>query len=418
MARFEAALARASTGFVPASHAQTIASVCANARFDSAKLAREARLAGTLAIPFVRELTAQVPPEAARYVHLGATSQDVIDTAAALCLKEAAQRVAALARRLGDAAAELAQRHRDTPTVARTLLQPALPVPFGWKAAVWLSLLTRCLPRFRTAADDACVLQFGGPAGTRSAFGAQGDTVASALAIELNLKNPAIPWHSARDGFARLGAEAAILAGAAGKIARDVSLLMQPEVGEAFEPARPGRGGSSALPHKRNPAASLLALEAASRAPGLVATLLAQLTPEHERGLGQWQGQWLTLKSLVCATASGLAAAAETLEGLEVRADAMRANLERSRGLVFSEAVALRLGQALGKSAAHALTEKLCARAAEEGEHLRDVMRTDAQISKIVSAAELEALFDPARSFGSAGVMIDRVLTTWRETAP
>jgi 3-carboxy-cis,cis-muconate cycloisomerase len=418
MARFEAALAEASVGFVPREHAEAIAAACARAAFDASKLAEAARLAGTLAIPFVKELTAQVPPGAARYVHFGATSQDVIDTAVALCLKEAAQRVIQLARQLGDAAAELAQRYRATPTVARTLLQPAVPVPFGWKAAVWLSLLTRALPRFQAAVDDACVLQFGGPAGTLSAFGTQGDIVSAALAERLDLRNPSMPWHSARDGFARLGAEAAILAGAAGKIARDVSLLMQPEVGEAYEPPGAGRGGSSALPHKRNPAASLLALEAAQRAPGLVATLLANLTPEHERGLGQWQGQWFTLKSLVCAAASGLAATAEVLQGLEVRPQAMAENLERTQGLVFSEAVALRLAQSLGKSAAHALTQKLCARAVEERKHLREVMRLDPEAAKIVPAAELDALFDAKRSFGSAQPMIDRVLATWRETAP
>jgi 3-carboxy-cis,cis-muconate cycloisomerase len=420
MARFEAELARASAraGLISSENAEAIARVCQNASFDSRELALAARKAGTLAIPFVKELTARVPPEAARYVHFGATSQDVIDTAVALCLKDAAQRVAALARRLGDAAAELARRHRDTPTVARTLLQPAVPVPFGWKAAVWLSLLTRAVPRFQTALDDACVLQFGGPAGTLSAFGAQGDAIAQALAEALQLKNPVIPWHSAREGFARLGAEAAILAGAAGKIARDVSLLMQPEVGEAFEPAGAGRGGSSALPHKRNPAASLLALEAASRAPGLAATLLGQLTPEHERGLGQWQGQWFTLRGLVCATASGLAATTEVLQGLEVRPEAMAANLERTQGLVFSEAIALRLAQVLGKSAAHALTEKLCARALHEGKHLREVARGDAQVTSVVSTTELDTLFEAERSFGSAGLMIDRVLATWRETAP
>jgi 3-carboxy-cis,cis-muconate cycloisomerase len=418
MARFEAALARASKGFVPPGHAETIAGACAAAQFDSAKLAQEARRAGTLAIPFVKALTAQVPGEAARYVHFGATSQDVIDTAVALGLKGAAQRIAALARATGDAAAALADLHRNTPTAARTLLQPAVPVPFGWKAAVWLSLLTNSLPRFRAAVDEACVLQFGGPAGTLSAFGTQGDAVSANLAKELDLRNPAIPWHSARQGFARLGSEAAILAGVAGKIARDVSLLMQPEIGEALEPAGPGRGGSSALPHKRNPVASLLALEAGQRAPGLVATLLANLTPEHERGLGQWQGQWFTLRSLLCAAASGLAAVSEVLAGLEVRPEAMAANLDRTQGLVFSEAVALRLGQTLGKSAAHALTEKLCARAVQEGQHLRDIMRFDAEVSKIVPPAELEALFDARRAFGSAGAMIDRVLATWRETAP
>jgi 3-carboxy-cis,cis-muconate cycloisomerase len=418
MARFEAALARASTGLVPLEHAETIARACESACFDVARLANEARHAGTLAIPFVKELTAQVPGEAARYVHFGATSQDVIDTAVVVCLKEAAHRVLVSARRLGDAAARLADRHRDTPTVARTLLQPATPVPFGWKAAVWLSLVANSYRQFRAAAEEVCVLQFGGPAGTLAAFGSDGELVSTRLAERLGLRKPPIPWHSARDRFARFGAEAAILAGAAGKIARDVSLLMQPEVGEAFEPASRGRGGSSALPHKRNPAACVLALEASQRAPALAASLMANLVPEHERGLGQWQAQWLTLRSLVCATASGVAAMAEAIERLEVRTDTMAANLERTQGLVFSEAVSVRLAQTLGKSAAHTLTEKLCARAVAEKKHLREVLLAEDDVTKIIPAGELEALFEAKRAFGSAKPMIDRVLAIWRETAP
>jgi 3-carboxy-cis,cis-muconate cycloisomerase len=410
MARFEAALARASTDFVPSVHAASIADVCTRAQFDARALADEARRAGTLAIPFVKALTAQVPGEAARYVHFGATSQDLIDTAVVLCLKPAVQRVLALTRRLGDAAAKLADAHRDTPTVARTLLQPATPVPFGWKAAVWLAAIARSYEHLRAAADEACILQFGGAGGTLAAFGTKGEEIGRRLAAELELAMPQATWHSARDAFARLGAEAAILAGAAAKIARDVSLLMQTEVGEALEPAGPGRGGSSALPHKRNPAASLLALEAAQRVPGLAATLLANLTPEHERGLGQWQGQWFTLRQLLCATASGVGAMADTLEGLEVRADAMRANLERSQGLVFSEAVALRLAQTMGKAAAHALTEELCARAVREKKHLREL------VAPLLPDAE--KLFQPSAAFGSAHAMLDRVLATWRRTAP
>lgn len=418
MARFEAALARASAGFVPPEHARAIAQACEKASFDAPKLAADARRAGTLAIPFVKELTAQVPAEAARYVHFGATSQDVIDTAVVLCLREAGERILVLARRLGDAAARLAERHRDTPTVARTLLQPATPVPFGWKAATWLSLVGQSFAEFRRALDDASTLQFGGAAGTLAAFGQQGDAIANALARELNLRNPPLAWHSARDRFARLGAEAAILAGAAGKIARDVSLLMQPEIGEVLEPGGAGRGGSSALPHKRNPAASLLALEASLRTPALAATLLADLTPEHERGLGQWQSQLLTLRSLFCATASGVGAMAEALEGLEVRPEAMRANLERTQGLVFSEAVSLRLAQTLGKAAAHALTERLCAQAMREARHLREVLRHDDEVMRALPPAELDALFDARHAFGAAGSMIDRALATWRRTAP
>jgi 3-carboxy-cis,cis-muconate cycloisomerase len=343
MARFEAALAVAAAraGLLPATHAQTIARVCAGARFDAGALARAAREAGTLAIPFVKELTAQVAavsPDAAHHVHAGATSQDVIDSACALCLKVAAARIAELTQHLGDAAAALAERHASTPTVARTLLQPALPVPFGWKAAVWLSLFTRCRNGFRRAASAACVLQFGGPSGTLSAFGEKGAAVAATLSAELALAVAPVTWHSARDGFARLGAESAILAGAAAKIGRDVSLLMQPEVGEAAEPGRAGRGGSSSMPHKRNPALCMLALEAAQRAPGLAATLLAQLSPEHERGLGQWQSQWFTLRELLMATSSAVAAMAVVLEGLEIDADAMRANVERLGGKLGADA--------------------------------------------------------------------------------
>src|SRR5258706_1125772 len=332
MARFEGALAIASAGanLLPHQDAKIIARVCETARFDAAALARAARRAGTLGMPFVKELTgevAAVAPQAARHVHAGATSQDVIDTGVVLCLRSAAQRIVELALRLGDAAAALAQRPENPPTAGRPLPQPGLAVAFGFKAAVWLSMLARSLDAFHAATRGACVLQFGGPAGTLSAYGAQAEVVEAALAEELGLARAVAPWHSARDAIARFGAETAILTGAAGKIARDVSLLMQPEIGEVAE-ATPG--GSSSMPHKRNPSGSLLALEAAQRAPGLAATLLGQLTSEHERGIGHWQSQWFTLRELACAASSALAAIAEVLEGLQVDAAAMRANLDRS----------------------------------------------------------------------------------------
>jgi 3-carboxy-cis,cis-muconate cycloisomerase len=306
--------------------------------------------------------------------------------------------------------------------VARTLLQAALPIPFGWKSAVWLSMLCRAVPHFERAAEEACAVQFGGAGGTLSAFGAQAGTAERTLAEELGLQIPLASWHSARDGFARLGSEAAILCGIAGKIARDVSLLMQAEVAEVAEGAA---GGSSSMPHKRNPSSSVLALEASQRVPGLAATLLGQLTPEHERGLGQWQSQWLTLRELLCAAASALSSMAEALEGLKVDPEAMRGNLERSRGLVFSEAVSIRLSRALGKSAAHSLTEKLAATAVREGKTLPEVMAADADVSRAVPANELAALFDPSRGFGGSAQVIQRVVVEWRriratslETAP
>jgi 3-carboxy-cis,cis-muconate cycloisomerase len=421
MARFEGALARASVGagFVPADAAETIAKVAAQAKFDADAIGRAARRSATLAIPFVKSLTEQVAavsPDAARYVHFGATSQDVIDTGVVLCLGPAAERLLSLAKRVGDAAAALARRHAKTPMVARTLLQPAVPVSFGWKAAVWLSGIARARVGFSSAAADARRLQFGGAGGTLSSYGAHGETVASALSAELGVARAPITWHGVRDGFARLGSETAILAGAAGKIARDVSLLMQPEIGEAAEPSGAGRGGSSAMPHKRNPVGCVAALEAAQRAPHLAASLLSQLSPEHERGLGHWQGQWFTLRDLLCSTASALAAMAEVLEGLSVDERAMRANLDRTRGLVFSENVSLHLARTLGRQAAHALTEKLCETATREGKDLIDVLRMDTQAMAAVGAGEVANLFNPESCFGSAPAMIERTLAEWSQS--
>ncbi len=421
MARFEGALALASVpaGLVPDAAAKTIARVAATAEFDIEGLAAAARLSGTLTLPLVKQLTAKVAAaseEAARYVHFGATSQDAMDTGVVLCLVPASGRLLALSKRMGDAAAALAKRHARTPTVSRTLLQPAVPVPFGWKAAVWLSMIARARAGFHAAARAASVQQLGGAGGTLSAYGDKGDAIAEALAAQLGLARAQVTWHSARDGFARLGAEAAILAGAAGKVARDVSLLMQPEVGEASEPAGSGRGGSSAMPHKRNPVGCLAALEASQRVPGLAATLLAQLTPEHERGIGQWQGQWFTLRDLLCSTGGALAAMAEVLEGLTVDECAMRVNLDRTRGLVFSENVSLHLARGLGKQAAHALTEKLCETAVREGRTLAETVRADPQAGKSLSAKEIEALFDPQSCYGSAPAMIERALAEWAQS--
>jgi 3-carboxy-cis,cis-muconate cycloisomerase len=414
MARFEAALARATA---PVAEAEVIARVCASAKFDTVALARDARRAGALTIPFVKRLTEQVAaasPDAARWVHFGATSQDVIDTAVVLCLRDASRRVLELSKRLCDATAALARKHADTPMVSRTLLQPAVPSTFGWKAAVWLFPLARSHAGFRAAVRDASYLQLGGAGGTLSSYGDKGVAIAAAMARELELGVAPITWHSARDGFARIGAEAAILAGVTGKVARDVSLMMQPEVGEVFEPAGEGKGGSSAMPHKRNPVGCLSALEAAQRAPGLATTLLGQLDPEHERGLGQWQSQFFTLRDLLGSTAGGLAAMVEVLEGLRVEPAAMLTNLERSQGLVYSEAVAIRLSASLGKAAAHALTEKLCAEAVGGGITLAEALARNAEAAKIIPEAERARIFDPKAASGSAQHMIEQSLRLWQ----
>ena len=413
MARFEGALAHASAkaGIFPLSHAAAIAGVCERVSFDVASLVAEARNAGTLTIPVVNALRKEIAaasPEAARFLHYGATSQDVSDSALALCLKASSARTAELARELGDALAALARRHAETPMTGRTLLQPAAPISFGWKAAMWLAPLARSLPHYQAAARGAAILQFGGATGTLSAFGSKGDAVAEELAHRLALDRT-VTWHSARDAFARLGAESAIVTGIAAKIAADISLAMQPEVGELAEPSAAGRGGSSAMPHKRNPAACLLALEAGRRAPGLASTLLNQLQGEHERGIGQWQSQFVTLRELAAAGASALAAMAEVVRGLQVNERAMRENLERTGGLVFSEALSLRVSRAVA--------DRLVEEALRQGKPLREVV----EAAQVLSGDEVAALFDAPQSYGAARSMIERVLKDWssaRESAP
>ncbi|HEY4375244.1 MAG TPA: 3-carboxy-cis,cis-muconate cycloisomerase [Burkholderiales bacterium] len=416
MLEFEAALAlaQAEAGVIDGAAARSIAAACREARFDPDTLGREARVAGTLTISFVKGLTAQVAArdaQAARYVHWGATSQDVVDTALALQIKRATQLLRADLIRLGDAVARLAHDHQLTPMAGRTLLLQATPISFGWKAATWLTQLTRSLEHLDVVAREAARLQFGGASGVLGALGTEGWEVAGALAKRLALDLPDSSWHGTRDTIARLGAELAILTGAAGKIARDVVLLMQSEVAEAFEPVA---GGSSAMPHKRNPVGSVFALEAAQRAPGLAATLMNQLTSEHERGFGQWQGQWWTVGELFSAAGSAVQAMATVCAGLRVDAKAMLANIERSRGLLFAEALSVALAAKLGKSEAHKVTQALCEKAALSGEHLRETAGQDAQVRAALPGTALNALFEANSALGSAVEMTDWAIAAWQ----
>jgi 3-carboxy-cis,cis-muconate cycloisomerase len=334
MLRFEAALARAQaqTGLVPASVPDAIAAVPVDA-FDAAAIAQAARTSGTIAIAFVQTLVARVQaiaPDAARFVHYGATSQDVTDTAMALCLHRASDIVANDHQRLAAALRALSDRHRDTLMLGRTLMQPAAPITFGLKAANWFGGAMRAYASMDDAFAHARVVQFGGPAGTLAAFGSAGPALGERIASELNLSWSGAPWHTERDRLATLVTSCAVYTGALAKIARDVSLLMQFEVGEAAEPG----GGSSSMPHKRNPSACALILAAATRVPALTAAFLSAVPQEHERGLGGWHAEGLTLAEVVQGTGSALAAAAGMMESLEVRPDRMRRNLEATRGMV------------------------------------------------------------------------------------
>jgi 3-carboxy-cis,cis-muconate cycloisomerase len=294
-------------------------------------------------------------------------------------------------------------------------MQHALPTTLGLKAAGWLSAIERHRTRLAEMRPRLLVVQFGGAAGTLAALGDKGPAVAEAVARELDLGLPDVPWHGQRDRVAELATAAGLLVGTLGKIARDISLMMQTEVGEAFEPAGEGRGGSSTMPHKRNPVSSAVVLAAATRIPNLVATMLAAMVQEHERGLGGWHAEWSTLPDLCVLTGGALRHAAETLAGLEVDAGRMRANLESTGGLILAEAVQMALGAKIGRLAAHELVEAACKRAVAGRRHLREVLAADGTVTAHLSAAELDRLLDPVNYLGSAEEFVARVLKARRQ---
>jgi 3-carboxy-cis,cis-muconate cycloisomerase len=414
MLEFEAALARAeaAVGVIPRSAVAAIKSACNAARFDAAALGKAAALSGNPAIPFVKALTAEVARrnrEAARYVHWGATSQDVIDTAAVIAIGESVELLDRDLARAIKAFARLARKHRKTPLAARTWLQQALPTVFGLKLARWAALVARTRENLHEAAVKAAVLQFGGAAGTLAALGKKGPRVAKRLAEELDLRLDA-PWHAERDRIANVASAVGILIGAAGKIARDVSLLMQTEVGEVFEPAGHGRGGSSTMPHKRNPIACAQILAAANLAPGLVASLLSGMVQEQERALGGWQAEWIAVPQLFLLASGVTSRLVEIAEGMEIDAARMRKNLDATHGLIMGEAVQMALGAALGRLEAHDLLEAASKRAAREKRPLLEVLSRIPEVTKVLPRGKLTRLFDPLAYLGSAEPFLEREL--------
>jgi 3-carboxy-cis,cis-muconate cycloisomerase len=416
MLDFEAGLARAEAraGVIPCSAAAAIVSKCKAELFDAAELARGAGLAGNIAIPLVKALTAAVArsdSDAARYVHWGATSQDAIDTGCVLQLRQALKIIASDLDRLAVALAALATKHRSTIVVGRTWMQQALPTTFGAKVAGWLDAVDRHRERLRETQRRALALQFGGAVGTLAALGGHGAEVSKNLAEELALGLPEIPWHSHRDRVAEVATTLGLCVGTLGKIAKDISLHSQTEVAEVSEPTKKGRGGSSTMPHKRNPVASAVVLSAAVRVPGLVSTMLAAMVQEQERGLGGWHAEWETLPEIVSLSAAALGQMVEIVPKLEIDAERMRENLESTRGLIFAEAVSMALAQKMGKAAAHEFVEVACQQARSEKRHLRDVILSNAQAKPYLSVADLDRLFDPGKYLGMAHVFVDRVVT-------
>jgi 3-carboxy-cis,cis-muconate cycloisomerase len=415
MLDFEGALARAEAraGIVPTTAAAAITAKCQSDLFDFDALAKSGALAGNLAIPLVKQLTKLVEKddkEAARFVHWGATSQDAIDTGFILQLRAVLDAIESEERKLADALAKLAKKYRATPIAGRTWLQQALPTSFGLIAAGWLDAIDRHRVRLDNLRPRVLVLQLGGAVGTLAALGDKGADVAAALAEEVQLNLPSLPWHGHRDRIAEAAAVFALLTGTLGKIARDISLHAQTEIAELNEPAAKGRGGSSTLPHKRNPVASAVVLAAATRVPGLLSSILSAMVQEEERGLGGWHAEWETLPEIIGLTAGALHHLTETVSGLEVDSVKMKENLDGTHGLIFAEAVQMTLARHVGRMAAHELVEKLAKRAQAKGRHLRDVVAEDRTVKKYLKKAELARLFDPEQYLGMTGNFIDRSL--------
>jgi 3-carboxy-cis,cis-muconate cycloisomerase len=415
MLDFEAALTRAEArlGEIPQAAVAPIASQCRAQLFDLASLAKDAAKAGNLAIPMVKQLTdlvGQHDKDAMRYVHWGATSQDAIDTGLVLQLRDAFDLIAADLDRLCDKLAQLASAHRTTVMAARTWMQQAVPTVFGLKAAGWLDALNRHRARLQEVRSRGLVLQFGGAAGTLASLGKRGLDIAQVLAEELKLGLPALPWHAHRDRLAEVATAFALLAGTLGKMARDISLLMQTEIAEVSEPAAQGRGGSSTMPQKRNPLACAVILSAADRVPALASVMLTAMSQENERGLGGWHAEWETLPELIRLTAGALHHMVVTIAGLEIDASRMTQNLEITHGLIFAEAVAMTLAKPIGKAAAHQLVEAAARKAIQEKKHLREVLSENRDVITHLSSQELEKLFDPLAYTGVAGQFIDRAI--------
>ena len=400
-------------GFAAPGAADVLESLVDASFVDSQLLLEEAQLAGNLAIPFVRQLTAAVArrnPSAAASVHLGATSQDVLDTALVLQMREA---IEILRRDLSSLEAHLlaqVRMHAGTLLAGRTWMQQAPPVTLGLRLAGVVEALRRHRQRIDAAAGRALVLQFGGAVGTLAALGDKGTAVSAALARKLDLPEPRLPWHTHRDNLVEVAAALGLLVGTLGKFARDIALSMQTEVAEVLEPAAEGRGASSTMPHKRNPVGSAIILAAATRLPPLVSTLLAAMQQEQERGLGGWQAEWEVIPEVFRLTAAALARAKELASGMEIRSERMLANLQSTGGLAMSEAVSVALTDRLGRQEAHALLERASQQAVMQHRSLREVLVAIPEVREVLREEEIDRLLDPRHYLGSTQRFIARVL--------
>jgi 3-carboxy-cis,cis-muconate cycloisomerase len=418
MVEVEVALlgALADLELAPAEAARELADAVASGRLelDLDELGRGTGQQGTPIPALLKALRAQLSATAAAHLHKGATSQDVIDTAIMLVTRRALDATLGDLSGAADACAQLAERNREAIVPGRTLLQQALPVTFALKAAYWLSGLDGALADLRAVREAELAVQFGGAVGTLANLGDRGLEVAAGLAERLELSAPALPWHTVRLGPVRIATALGSTLGLLGKIGRDVVLLAQSEVAEVAEAGGEGRGGSSTMPHKRNPVGGIGLIACAHRGPGLVATMLAAMLQEHERGPGTWQAEWDTLLELLRLTGSSAAIARELLAGLEVDPEKMRADMDLTGGLVMSESVAAALASSIGRSDAHELVEKAARRAVQSGREFREVLLELPEVADGLGEDGLDHALDPAGYLGVSAELIDRALAGHR----
>ena len=407
----EVALARAQgrLGVIPAAAAKDIAARCDAAKLDLDRLKKETEVVGYPILPLVRQLAAQCG-EAGKFLHWGATTQDIMDTAVVLQVRDALAIVGKDVEALRSILARQAKRYRDTPMAGRTHLQQALPVTFGYKLAIWLDMLDRHAARLEQMKPRVLVGQFGGAAGTLASLGSRGLEVQQALCAELKLAQPAATWHAARDGLAEAVNFLGLLTGSLGKIAFDVMLMASTEIGEVAEPFVHGRGGSSTMPQKRNPISSELILACAKAVRQHAGLMLDALVQDFERATGPWHAEWIALPEAFILSGGALHQAKFMLDGLIVDEGRMRKNLDMTHGLIVAEAVMMGLAPHLGRNEAHDIVYDACRVVAEKGGRLADALAAVPAVSKHLDRKALEELTDPSNYLGAAREMVDRVV--------
>ena len=407
MLRFEGALAlaQAENGIIPPEAAQIIENCCQVDFIDIDKLKSEIKLGGNAAIPLVKQLTRIVKNndvEASKYVHLGATSQDMVDTATVLQMQQYWYWLNDKLAELSDLLVEITKKHRNTLMIGRTLLQQARPITFGLKTSGWLQSIERSKERMKSTQKRVLVIQLGGAVGSGNANLSK--SVQQSLADYLDLK-PSFSWQSNRDNLVEAASVFGILNQSLAKIAKDVSLMMQTEVAEVFEGAAEGKGGSSTMPHKRNPVTCAAILANANRIPNLVATLLASMPQEHERSAGLWHSEWEVLTEILLLTAGSIERSIELIASLEVDDKRMLQNLELTKGLIYAENISLALAIKMGKINAHELVEKACKLAISQQKHLKEILK-----EMNIDLPNLEELFKAENSIGNSLEIIDEIL--------